>query len=150
MFNPTISPHDPKTVLISCDMTGSYITHDAGQSWRMFNLRGVVRFFVFDPINPKIIYAQATGLWRSADGGETWNLLYPEPSTVKEVVILPIPACSMLRRGRRVPLCSSRETQEKPGRSRIVFPKRHAASGSTRALPRYRARCSSLARISWR
>jgi len=23
MFNPTISPHDPKTVLISCDMTGS-------------------------------------------------------------------------------------------------------------------------------
>ena len=87
MFNPTISPHDPKTVLISCDMTGSYITHDAGQSWRMFNLRGVVRFFVFDPINPKIIYAQATGLWRSADGGETWDLLYPEPSTVKEVVM---------------------------------------------------------------
>src|SRR5207253_10304888 len=87
MFHPTISPHDPNTVLISCDMTGSYITHDAGQSWRMFNLRGVVRLFVFDPINPKIIYAQATGLWRSADGGETWNLLYPEPSTVKEVVM---------------------------------------------------------------
>ncbi|HEX3106923.1 MAG TPA: hypothetical protein VHQ22_21000, partial [Terriglobales bacterium] len=26
MFNPTVSPHDPNTVLISCDMTGSYIT----------------------------------------------------------------------------------------------------------------------------
>ena len=42
MFNPTISPHDPNTVLISCDMTGSYITHDGGRTWRMFNLRGVV------------------------------------------------------------------------------------------------------------
>ncbi len=48
MFHPTISPHDPNTVLVSCDMTGSYITHDAGKSWRMFNLRGVVRFFVFN------------------------------------------------------------------------------------------------------
>jgi hypothetical protein len=65
MFNPTISPHDQNTVLISCDMTGAYITHDGGQSWRMFNLRGVVRFFVFDPLDAKVMYAQATGLWRS-------------------------------------------------------------------------------------
>src|SRR5437879_85086 len=64
MFNPTISPHDPNTVLVSCDMTGAYISHDGGQSWRMFNLRGVVRFFVFDPLDPKVMYAQATGLWR--------------------------------------------------------------------------------------
>jgi len=67
MFNPTISPHDVNTVLVSCDMTGSYITHDGGRSWRMFNLRGVVNFFVFDPKNPKTIYAHATGLWRSVD-----------------------------------------------------------------------------------
>jgi hypothetical protein len=87
MFNPTISPHDPNTVLISCDMTGSYITHDGGQSWRMFNLRGVVRFFVFDPRDPKVMYAQATGLWRSNDGGETWNLVYPNPHDIKSVVM---------------------------------------------------------------
>ena len=85
MFNPTISPHDPKTVLISCDMTGSYITHDGGRSWRMFNLRGVVNFFVFDPLDAKTIYAHATGLWRSADGGEQWSLVYPSPSAVKGV-----------------------------------------------------------------
>src|SRR6266566_4678120 len=36
MFHPIISPHDSSTVLVSCDMTGSYITHDAGKSWRMF------------------------------------------------------------------------------------------------------------------
>jgi len=85
MFNPTISPHDPNTVLISCDMTGSYITHDGGRTWRMFNLRGVVNFFVFDPLDPKMMYAHATGLWRSTDGGERWNLVYPSPSAVKAV-----------------------------------------------------------------
>lgn len=87
MFNPTVSPHDPNTVLVSCDMTGSYITHDGGQSWRMFNLRGVVRFFVFDPVAPKVIYAQASGLWRSTDSGETWKLLYPKPTRIKEIVM---------------------------------------------------------------
>jgi photosystem II stability/assembly factor-like uncharacterized protein len=85
MFNPTISPHDPNTVLISCDMTGSYITHDGGLTWRMFNLRGVVNFFVFDPIDSKTMYAHATALWRSTDGGENWNLVYPSPSAVKGV-----------------------------------------------------------------
>jgi len=85
MFNPTISPHDVNTVLVSCDMTGSYVTHDGGQTWRMFNLRGVVNFFVFDPKDPKTMYAHATGLWRSRDGGETWNLVAPEPSSVRGV-----------------------------------------------------------------
>src|SRR5579862_9058439 len=75
MFNPTISPHDPQTVLISCDMTGAYISHDGGRSWRMFSLRGTVRFFAFDPSDSKIIYAGVTGLWRTADGGESWNLI---------------------------------------------------------------------------
>src|ERR1035438_8275155 len=85
MFNPTISPHDTNTVLVSCDMTGSYITHDGGRTWRMFNLRGVVNFFVFDPLDPKTMYAHATGLWRSTDGGERWDLVYPSPSAVKGV-----------------------------------------------------------------
>ena len=48
MFNPAVSPHDTNTVLISCDMTGSYMTHDAGRTWRMFNLRGVVDFLATD------------------------------------------------------------------------------------------------------
>jgi photosystem II stability/assembly factor-like uncharacterized protein len=85
MFHPTISPHDPNTVLVSCDMTGAYITHDGGKSWRMFNLRGVVEFFVFDPKDKNVMYAKATGLWRSQDGGETWSLVYPKPSAVKVI-----------------------------------------------------------------
>jgi photosystem II stability/assembly factor-like uncharacterized protein len=85
MFHPTISPHDPNTVLVSSDMTGSYITHDGGKSWRMFNLRGVVQFFVFDPLNRKVIYAGSNGLWRSQDQGETWSLIYPKPSSIKSI-----------------------------------------------------------------
>jgi photosystem II stability/assembly factor-like uncharacterized protein len=85
MFHPTISPHDPNTVLVSCDMTGSYITHDGGKSWRMFNLRGVVQFFVFDPGNRDVIYAESSGLWRSQDQGETWSLIYPKPSSMKSI-----------------------------------------------------------------
>ncbi|MGB9606193.1 MAG: hypothetical protein ACPL88_10005, partial [Bryobacteraceae bacterium] len=64
-FLPTISPHDPRRVLVACDMTGSYISHDGGDSWRMFNLRGTTRFFVFDPVEPETIYVYGIGLWRS-------------------------------------------------------------------------------------
>jgi hypothetical protein len=57
MIAPTISPHDPNIVVEHCDMTGAYITHDGGRSWRMFNLRSVVSVFAFDPRNPRVIYA---------------------------------------------------------------------------------------------
>ena len=55
MFYPTVSPHDPEFAFVSCDMTGSYITRNGGESWRMFNLRGVTRFYAFDPIDPSVI-----------------------------------------------------------------------------------------------
>lgn len=85
MFHPTISPHDPNTVLVACDMTGAYITHDGGQTWRMFNLRGVVQFFVFDPLDKNTIYAGTKALWRSMDAGETWKLVNPKPSAIQEI-----------------------------------------------------------------
>ncbi|HLK58372.1 MAG TPA: hypothetical protein VKU00_17525 [Chthonomonadaceae bacterium] len=86
-FQPTISPHDPRFVLVACDMTGAYVTHDAGASWRMFSLRQPVRFFVFDPHDPKTVYAQSLGLWRSKDAGLTWSLIYPLPAGVLGVNI---------------------------------------------------------------
>jgi photosystem II stability/assembly factor-like uncharacterized protein len=85
MYHATISPHDPSEVLVACDMTGSYISHDGGHSWRMFNLRGTVRFFAFDPIDPHTMYAGTQALWRSTDDGASWKLVWPRPSTVRNV-----------------------------------------------------------------
>ena len=82
MFHPTIDPRNLNEVLVACDMTGSYISHDGGHTWRIFNLRGTVRFFAFDPQRPRVIYAATKALWRSTDDGETWNLVWPKPSTV--------------------------------------------------------------------
>ncbi|MFD1140047.1 sialidase family protein [Larkinella insperata] len=86
MFNPTVSPHKTDQVLVSCDMTGAYITHNAGEQWRMFNLRMPVQFFTFDPQNPDVIYANSLALYRSTDGGTTWNVVYPNPADIRGVV----------------------------------------------------------------
>lgn len=86
-FRPTISPHDPAVVLVSCDMTGTYLTKDGGASWRMVNLRGGASFFVFDPVDPNTVYARTLGLWRSTDLGDTWTLVHPDPATVTGVAI---------------------------------------------------------------
>ena len=80
MISPTISPRDPRMVLEHCDMTGGYITYDDGQSWRMFNLRSGIQVFAFDPSNDEIVYAGNEALWRSADRGKTWAMLYPSPA----------------------------------------------------------------------
>ena len=79
MTHPTISPHDPNVVLVGCDMTGGYITYDGGESWRMFNLGTVVSSFAFDPAHPDVIYASNPALWRSADRGRTWRMVFPDP-----------------------------------------------------------------------
>lgn len=86
MFYQTISPHDPDHVFVSCDMTGSYVTYNGGKSWRMFNLHGVVRFFVFDPVDANTVYANSIGLFRSTDKGNTWELVFPRPENVTGVV----------------------------------------------------------------
>ncbi len=85
MIHPAISPHDPEVVVEGCDMTGAYITRDAGRSWRMFNLGTVVSAFAFDPKDASVIYAAASALFRSEDGGRTWRMLFPDPArgTVK-------------------------------------------------------------------
>ena len=80
MIAPTVSPHDTHLVVEHCDMTGAYITRDDGQSWRMFNLRGGVKTFAFDPADDKRIYAGNAALWRSNDKGQSWEMLFPSPA----------------------------------------------------------------------
>ena len=87
-FHPTVSPHNPNRVLVACDMSGSYLTEDGGASWRMFNLGSPTQFFVWDPHNPKVIYAGANGLYRSADGGISWSRIYPLARDVAAVEMI--------------------------------------------------------------
>ena len=82
IYAPTISPHNVSDMLAYCDMTGAYISHDGGSSWRNFNLRGRVHFYLFDPVDPNVIYVKTVGLWRSTDKGNTWRLVHPGPETV--------------------------------------------------------------------
>jgi photosystem II stability/assembly factor-like uncharacterized protein len=86
MFWPAISPHDPDYAYVACDMTGSYVTYNGGMSWRMFNLHGGVSFFTFDQANPAVVYACSIALFKSADSGKTWKIVYPVPSEVAGII----------------------------------------------------------------
>ena len=77
MFTPAISPLNSDLAFVSCDMTGSYVTENGGDVWRMFNLRGGVDFYAFDPKDPNVVYANSSALFRSVDAGKTWNIIYP-------------------------------------------------------------------------
>lgn len=86
MFNQTVSPHNPNVAYVSCDMGGSFVTNNGGASWCMFNLHGMVKFYVFDPLDSNTIYANSLGLFKSTDRGNTWKLLYPNPSEINGLV----------------------------------------------------------------
>src|SRR5258707_12749767 len=60
MRRPAISPHDARLVVEGCDMTGAYLTRDAGDTWRMFHLGGEVESFAFDASDATALYP-ATG-----------------------------------------------------------------------------------------
>jgi hypothetical protein len=85
-FFPAVSPHDSNLVLVACDMTGAYISENAGKSWRLFDLRSPVTFFAFDPLDSQVIYAGAEVLWRSADRGRTWSLVYPSGPGIRLIM----------------------------------------------------------------
>jgi photosystem II stability/assembly factor-like uncharacterized protein len=86
MFWPAVSPHNPDYAYVACDMTGSFVTYNGGKSWRMFSLRGPVRYFVFDPADSNVVYANSIALFKSIDHGNTWNILYPPPAEIKGFV----------------------------------------------------------------
>src|ERR1039458_364894 len=79
-YDPTVSPHDSRLVVQFSDMTGGYVTRNNGESWHMFNLRGHTDAFAFDPVDPNVIYAGNSALWRTSDSGQTWKMIFPDPA----------------------------------------------------------------------
>ena len=86
MFNPEVSPYNPDIAFVSCDMTGSFVTYNGGESWRMINLRGPVNYYVFDPLDSNIVYANSIALFKSSDMGNTWQVFYPKAEEIVGVV----------------------------------------------------------------
>jgi photosystem II stability/assembly factor-like uncharacterized protein len=60
MFAPSISPVDPNLMMLSCDMSGAYISEDGGRHWRMIHheqLQGNTRCRPgFHPTDKNTIY----------------------------------------------------------------------------------------------
>jgi photosystem II stability/assembly factor-like uncharacterized protein len=86
MFYPTVSPYNPDYAFVSCDMGGSYVTYNGGQSWRIFNLRSSVDFYVFDPLDSNTVYANSLALFKSTDRGKTWGVMYPAATEINGIV----------------------------------------------------------------
>ncbi|MCK5137982.1 MAG: hypothetical protein KAR19_19510 [Bacteroidales bacterium] len=82
-FIPAVNPSDPNHAFVSCDMTGSFVTFDGGGKWRMFNLRGVTKFYAFDRNESDVVYAGTPNmLFKSTDKGVSWATIYPIPSDI--------------------------------------------------------------------
>ncbi|MBX3240340.1 MAG: hypothetical protein KIT80_02180 [Chitinophagaceae bacterium] len=86
MFYPAVSPFDPDFAFVACDMTGSYVTYDGGEKWRMFNLGNPVSFFAFDPHDSNTVYANSEALYKSTDKGKTWKIFYPAEQDVAAII----------------------------------------------------------------
>lgn len=83
-FIPTFSYETPDKFIIRCDMTGSYVTQDGGQSYAQVNFANGASCYAYDPYDPNIIYAGSASLNRSKDGGKTWARIFPRREEIAE------------------------------------------------------------------
>lgn len=72
-----IDPTTPTTLYAGTYGEGVFKSTDAGLSWRPVNNEGLrdphVRILAIDPATPTTIYAAGLGMFKSADGGESWS-----------------------------------------------------------------------------
>jgi photosystem II stability/assembly factor-like uncharacterized protein len=96
LFAPAISPVDPKLMMVNCDMSGAYLTRDAGRHWVMIHhsqLRGSTRCRpAFHPTDVRTIFAAQAGrgMKFSHDQGEHWEPVAGAPVDLRgEIAIDP-------------------------------------------------------------
>ena len=82
MFCLAVSPLDPQLMMVNCDMSEAYLSHDAGKTWRMIHhlmLAGNTHCSpVFHPTIAHRVYAANGGgdeIRASDDDGSTWRPL---------------------------------------------------------------------------
>ncbi|MCM1545497.1 MAG: hypothetical protein NC033_00530 [Clostridiales bacterium] len=77
VFTPKISPFNANDMAVSVDMGGVYISRNAGSEWRRKNLNGQVLTAYYDPTQENVVYAGGSGLYKSVDGGDNFELFFP-------------------------------------------------------------------------
>ncbi len=82
LFFPAISPHDSNEMLVVSDMGGIYISHNKGENWSRENLYGTVYAATYDPNRRGVIYAGGSGLYRSNNNGESFELIFPKKNDI--------------------------------------------------------------------
>lgn len=83
-FTPTFSYSTPNHFLVKCDMTGSYLTRDGGNSYPQINFANGASSYAYDPKDSNTIYIGSTFLNRSTDGGKTWQRIFPKENDIKQ------------------------------------------------------------------
>ena len=83
-FIPTFSYHKADDFMVKCDMTGSYLTNNGGQTYRLINFVGGANVYAYDPNDSNKIYAGGAFLNRSVDGGKTWQHIFPKTGDIKQ------------------------------------------------------------------
>ena len=84
LFEPSISPFDGNTMFVIPDMGGVYVSHNAGVDWTRKNLNGLVQKTYFDTNREGVVYAGGSGLYRSTDNGDTFDLIFPKEEEIIE------------------------------------------------------------------
>ncbi|WP_139218241.1 sialidase family protein [Sunxiuqinia elliptica] len=87
-FIPTFSYHTADEFIVRCDMTGSYLTEDGGESYSQVNVPNGATAYAYDPTNRETIYLGSNKLIRSKDGGNTWEQIFPPREDVVEEYFL--------------------------------------------------------------
>ncbi len=111
IFRVGVDPNDPNRVYVAqyayasgndLFAGGFFYSTDGGVNWKR-TLFGLPRDLVLHPTNPQIIYvgmvrvdrpvSQPAGLYRSTDGGETWERIYSSPySSTQDLRVAVTPA----------------------------------------------------------
>ncbi len=82
LFEPSISPFDSNEMLVVPDMGSIYISHNKGEKWDRVNLYGTVISATYDPNREGVIYAGGSGLYRSTDNGNNFELIFPKKDDI--------------------------------------------------------------------
>lgn len=86
LHSPSVSPFDSNTFVVVSDMGGIYVTHNAGLSYERKNLQGTSMFSYFDPNKEGVIYSGGSGLYRSVDNGDNFELIFPKQNDITKKI----------------------------------------------------------------